>query len=354
MTQDWLLVETLGAEPAVVAQGSQTKNLVPISAYLRRNPHLMAIQSAIGETVRTGKGLSSITPKNDRVICTEVVQMTDGRIHGVHVWSGPPGVDPPERCVPGPLKWDLTNGIATDTTESLVNSGLNPALEATQGRAFAEDLPTRDLNPSETRVLAVAIKPEPGRTFTSTWDVTDHEGNPIAVGFVARVLLERDEGPERLICRAMNWRAAREPSTISPDDLAQRILNGLSEPGVHRAIVDLRTWTLLKWLDEPCPFYDWRGRDDGEPLVHPDDDEDVAAMTADFGVRSACRVLRLRANGGGWTPVHVTVHRVELEEGVYAGLLSLREPTDEEVADYEGDTRPRRTGRLLKGRAART
>jgi hypothetical protein len=48
MTQDWLLVETLGAEPAVVAQGSQTKNLVPISAYLRRNPHLMAIQSAIG------------------------------------------------------------------------------------------------------------------------------------------------------------------------------------------------------------------------------------------------------------------------------------------------------------------
>src|SRR4051812_25621095 len=101
MTQDWLLVETLGAEPAVVAQGGQTKNLVPISAFLRRNPHLMAIQSAIGESVRAGKGLSSITPKNDRVIRTEVVQMTDGRIHGVHVWAGPPGVEPPERSVPG-------------------------------------------------------------------------------------------------------------------------------------------------------------------------------------------------------------------------------------------------------------
>ena len=174
------------------------------------------------------------------------------------------------------------------------------------------------------------------------------------MGFVARILVESDEGPERLICRAMNWRAAREQSVISPDDLAQRILNGLSEPGVHRAIVDLGTWTLLKWLDEPCPFYDWRSRDDGEPLVHPDDDDEVAAMTADFGVRPASRVLRLRANGGGWTPVHVTVHRIELEEGVYAGLLSLREPTEEEVADYEGDTTPRRIGRLLKGRAART
>jgi len=114
MTHDWLLVETLGTEPVVVAQGNQTKNLVPISAFLRRNPNLMAIQTAIGETVRGGTGLSSITPKHDRVIRTEVIQMTDGRIHGVHVWVGPPGVDPPERPIPGPLIWDLTRGVATD------------------------------------------------------------------------------------------------------------------------------------------------------------------------------------------------------------------------------------------------
>jgi hypothetical protein len=76
MTHDWLLVETLGAEPAVVAQGQHTKNLVPISAFLRRNPNLMAIQTAINETVQAGKALSSLTPKSDRVIRTEVVQMT--------------------------------------------------------------------------------------------------------------------------------------------------------------------------------------------------------------------------------------------------------------------------------------
>ena len=57
MTHDWLLVETLGAEPAVVAQGQHTKNLVPISAFLRRNPNLMAIQTAINETVQAGKAL---------------------------------------------------------------------------------------------------------------------------------------------------------------------------------------------------------------------------------------------------------------------------------------------------------
>ncbi len=50
MTHDWLLVETLGSEPAVVAQGRQLKNLVPVSVFLRRNPLLSAIQTAIAET----------------------------------------------------------------------------------------------------------------------------------------------------------------------------------------------------------------------------------------------------------------------------------------------------------------
>lgn len=348
MTHDWLLVETLGREPAVVAQGQATKNLVPIGAFLRRNPNLMAIQTAIGETVRAGLPLSSITPKHDCVIRTEVVQMTDGRIHGVHVWIGPPDIDPPDRMLPGPLKWDLTRGIATDTPESLFNSGRDPSTEATHGRAFAEDLPTRALKPSEAQVLSQAIKPEPGRTLCSTWDVTDHEGKPITVGFVARVLLEADDGgPDTLICRAMNWRSVRDKSTFVPVDLGQRILNGLAQPGVHRALVDLRTWTLLKWLDDPCPFYDWRSRESGDPVVHPDDEAAMASMTTEFDKGAASHVLRLRAIGGGWTPIHVTVHRVELDEGTFAGLLSLRLPTDDELAAAA----PPKSAKLRKSRA---
>ncbi len=270
--------------------------------------------------------------------------------------SEPPDEEPPERTVPGPLKWDLTDGIATDTPESLRNSGMDPAVESTHGRAFAEDLPTRDLNPSETKVLAVAIKPEPGRTFCSTWDVTDHEGRPITVGFVARIMLESDDGgPEHMVCRAMNWRSARDESTNVPDDLAQRILNGMAQPGVHRALVDIGSWTLLKWLDEPCPFYDWRSRD-GESPVHPDDDAQIEAMTEEFATRSIAGVVRLHAIGGGWTPIHITVHRVELDSGVFAGLLSVRLPTDEELADHEERTKPRRGARIsksLRDKAAR-
>ncbi|EUA23718.1 hypothetical protein I553_5872 [Mycobacterium xenopi 4042] len=55
MGHDWLLVETLGKEPIVVAQGTQPRNLVPITAFLRRNPHLAAIRTAIAESIRTGR-----------------------------------------------------------------------------------------------------------------------------------------------------------------------------------------------------------------------------------------------------------------------------------------------------------
>ncbi len=48
-------------------------------------------------------------------------------------------------------------------------------------------------------------------------------------------------------------------TTTSP----QRILAGLAQTGVHRALVDLDNWKLLKWLDDPAPFFDWRARESG-------------------------------------------------------------------------------------------
>ena len=333
MTHDWLLVETLGSEPAVVARGQQVKNLVPISAFLRRNPNLMAIQSAINETVRAGHPITSITPKNDRVIRTEIVQMCDGRIHGVHVWIGPPDVDPPDRPIPGALTWNLTTGVATDTAESIANSGMDPATENTHGRTFADDLPTHDLNASETEVLSMAIKPELGNTMCTTWGVTDFLGNPITVGFVARVLSEpQDDGHEHLICRAMNWRNEHHGDIVPADSLARRILQGLAQPGIHRALVDLNNWKLLKWLDEPAPFFDWRSSEPGGiSRIHPLDLRHMQRMTVEFASGVTTAVLRMRTSDGGWQPVHMTINRIPLDRDTYAGLLALRLPSDDEL-----------------------
>lgn len=335
MTHDWLLVETLGDEPAVVAQGRQLKSLVPITKFLRRSPYLSAVRTAIAESLQTGQSLTSITPKSDRVIRTEPVVMSDGRIHGVHVWTGPANEEPPERPTPGPLKWNLTLGVATDTRESLANSGKNPDLEVTYGRAFAEDLPSRELNPNETKFLAMVVKPDPGQTLCSTWDLTDWRGKPIRIGFAVRSALEEGpDGREHLVARAINWRAEQKEPVVPIDDLARRILNGLAQVGVHRALVDLNNWSLLKWLDEPCSFYDWRRSEEDGPRVHPDDRPVIASMTDKFAKGAASAVLRLPGRGADeWVAVHVTVNRIELEPETFAGLISLRLPSEEELAE---------------------
>ena len=351
MSHDWMLVETLGSEPAVVAQGAHTKDLVPIGTFLRRDPHLMAIQTAIGETVRAGKGLTSITPKNDRVIRTEVVKMSDGRIHGVQIWVGTPDEEPPAPPSIGPLIWDLTQRTATDTPESLRIGGWNPDQEATLGRVFAEDLPRRDLNPSESEIIRLVINPEEGQTICDTWDVTDYLGERITVGFVARSMSEaQDDGGEHLICRAMNWRSVQEGPSIQEDLLAQRILGSLAEPGVHRALVDPRHWSLLKWLDDPAPFFDWRAGVVGD-RAHPDDQTALAAMDTEFASGVTSGVLRMVAHHGGWTPVHVTVQRVELNEGVYAGLAAFRLPTQEELTAGQLDGTEQPTSGKRKARS---
>ena len=333
MAHDWMLVETLGGDPAVVAQGRQLKNLVPIKTFLRRSPYLSAVRTAIAESVQTGQSLTSITPKRDRVIRTEPVVMSDGYIHGVHVWTGPADAEPPERPTPGPLKWDLTLGVATDTRESLLNSGKNPEVEVTFGRAFAEDLPSRELNPNETKVLAMAVKAKPDQTLCSTWDITDWQGNAIRIGFVARTGLEPGpNGRDHLVARAINWRCELKGPTVSTDDLAQRILSGLAQAGVHRALIDLNNWTLLKWLDEPCTFYNWRSSETVQPRVHPEDQHLLSSMSAELVHGATSRVLRMPGHDVDWVPIHVTVNRVELEPEAFAGLVSLRLPTEEELA----------------------
>ncbi|MGV0633724.1 PAS domain-containing protein [Mycolicibacillus trivialis] len=334
MPQSWLLVETLGAEPLVVAEGSQPQNLVPLDAYLRRNPRRAAITTAIAESVRTGEPLASITPKRARVIRTEPVRMSDGRIHGVQVWSGPIDTDPPERMMPGAVMWDLTSNSVTDTPESFANLGQGEGPEAGYSRAFGDEQPTRELRPTEAQVVALAIKAEPGQLLCSSWDLTDPDGEPIRVGFVARTALESGpDGRDHVISRGMNWRVENTEASLPPKQLAEQVLDALAQPGVYRALIDLDSWALLRWLDEPCPFYNWRSPEIGAGRVHPDDTALFDGMRAEFATGPSARVLRMQDVDEGWVPVHITVNRVEMDDEVSAGLVAMRLPTEEELAE---------------------
>ena len=134
---------------------------------------------------------------------------------------------------------------------------------------------------------------------------------------------------------------------------------GWPNPACIGALVDLKNWTLLKWLDDPAPFFDWRASMTGDHAVAPRRRRQMAKMAAEFATGSASGVLRMRANGGGWTPVHVTVNRVELDEDVYAGLATLRIPTDERdrrrrARGHRRRQRPEAKGQAPQDRAAKS
>lgn len=322
-------METLGDEPVVVAQGRQMTNFVPVVAFLRRNPNAAAIQTAIAETVGTGTGLASITPNTHLVIRTEPVAMSDGRLHGVHVWCGSTEADPPERPIPGPLKWDITTGEGSATVEYLFNAGMDPSVEATTGRAFADDLPSHSLNPEESKELAWAIDATPDRTYCATWDFHDKQGLSRKVGWCARTLMEvAEDGCEHLVARAMNLVVAigvdaiGEPP-IPAELLADPAVSEPAQPGTYRVIADLDDWTALKWVDDPCPYFMWRGR----LQVHPEDFDRLARLRGEAEFAPTAAVVRLPGDDGAWVPINITVNTtVELDDGVGAGLVSVRLP----------------------------
>lgn len=328
MPPDWLLIETLGEEPVVVAQGRQMKNFVPLPIFLRRNPNLDALTAAIADATTTGTSVT--TPVGaDRVVNAVPMIMSDGVIHGVQLWYGPAGVEPPDRPLPGVWSSDIAMQ-GTATPQFLINLGKDPAVEPLTGRAIADDVPANSFNEGEAEALSWAVDLMEGRKLSATWGFHDGQGGYRRVGFCVRMMSEpADDGGDQLIGRAMNLVESVYDSPAPAGPLAERLVDSMGRAGVHRAIMDLNNWTLIKWLDEPCGFYDWRSAE----RVHPEDLRRLTGpMTAEFASDRTSAVFRLPANGGGWTPIHVTIDRIELDTGIFAGLIAVREPTADEIA----------------------
>ena len=198
----------------------------------------------------------------------------------------------------------------------------------------------------------MAIKPENGMTICNTWDITDHQGERISVGFVARACPEtQDDGGERLICRAMNWRAECDGPSFRTDR------PGAADPRQPRSTRRVPGAGRPEALDaaevarRPRPVLRLARGIRGEPVGAPGRRGSAGENDAEFATGATSGVLRMRGQHGGWTPVHVTVHRVELDKGVYAGLVAFRLPTHEN-SPSRGSTSLTEPTRSNRGKAA--
>ena len=118
--------------------------------------------------------------------------------------------------------------------------------------------------------------------------------------------------------------AQSTPSAPPPMVLAQRVLAAEREPDKHRAIVNLRTLTLLRWLDDPLPNVAWENDDRHPPAIHPDDIGRAKALSKDLATRTRVfGTVRLRSVTGEWMRVAVEASLLVLDQHTTAALVTV-------------------------------
>ncbi|AKC40058.1 Uncharacterised protein [Mycolicibacterium phlei] len=322
MAREWLLLETLGDEPTVIASGSQPRNMIPLSAFLRRNRNLGLIRRVITAATKANKAASIGPPDSDSVIDIRPIAMPDGRVHGVWLWTGaaPPSSDPPREG--GAVVLNADTGalhISDGAALAMGMAATEPHARISMPELYRYLAP----NPGETDVLGLIVTATEGMTYSATWPGVDSEGNPTLCHFASRLVLEtnRQGVPERL-GRAINLRVG-QPAPPVPL-LEQQILEATAEPGMYRALVMIASRKLIKWIDPPAPEWHWEFDPLGRPKIHPDDQVNLNFMidNAVFGATEA--VIRFRCHDDSWEPLHCSTQLVRLNENATVALITHR------------------------------
>ena len=326
-----MLIETLGEDPTVVAVGKQAKKMVALPAILGRNRHFPMINEAIQGSISAKTPAIFPVPGSDRIIRTHPLIMTTGEVHGTHLWLGTQDTTPPERPIAGAWSWNLAADTVNLNADALFVNGITDR-EPGEGGNIAESFRYIEPNPDEADALAKVVNAHVGATHCATWVGKGEDQQLRRVHFSARIF-EEPITRHRLV-RGLNINTGPD-TPLTPEQqptiLAQQLLAAVAEPGTHRAIVNLRTLTLLKWVDEPMPDIDWEYDPENKPKLHPDDlaiaremSRGLSNAPKDGGVLKTEGILRIRGRNGQWLPIHVTANLTLLKEHTTAALVTVR------------------------------
>lgn len=328
----WLLIETFGpvqSEPTVIGVGNSTRNMVPLRTVLR-GQSLSAIQAAVTRVRGSGERIDAID--GGRRLIAEPLFTFAGDIHGVYAWTGASRDDVPERTPAGAWQFNLTTDKIAGSDDLLDLYGVPPE-ERRSERNTAEAFGRLITNADESAALALIVQAEAGSEHRATWTVRRDDGQLRAAHFSCRAIAEaNDQGTLEVVLRGITQDigpTATTPSAPPPVILAQQVLAGLAEPGTHRAIINLRTLRLIRWMsgDTPAPGIAWEN-DPDDPIahwIHPDDLPLANAVTTSLVRGKASVVLRFRTTDRSWRQVPVTAHLVLLDSNTTAALLTLHD-----------------------------
>ena len=335
MSDRWLLVETFGGDrpPSVIGVGATPKRMVPLGTILGRGRSLQAVDAAVAKVVATGTHEESLTRDGQRRILADPLLSYRGDAHGVWVWVGQAEESPPERSLAGAWHFNLATDTIGGSDDLLDLYGVEPADRQTQ-RATAEAFTRLVPNTDDAAALALLIRSRPGDEHQAVWAIRRDDGQMRAGHLSCRAVAERREGQTEVVLRGITHDigpAEATPAAPPPVVLEHRVLESMAQPGEHRALFNLKTLRILRWLDDPLPNLHWT-LDPAHPdarWIHPEDQQAARMLSDSLRTGRTTGRLRLAAEGGGWITVAIVANIVLLDQHTTAGLFTLRrtEPT---------------------------
>ena len=104
------------------------------------------------------------------------------------------------------------------------------------------------------------------------------------------------------------------------------MLEAATNDGEYRAIVNLKTLQLIRWVGDAMPGLAWESVDDQvEPSIHPDDFHIALAMSEGLARGKTRGVIRFRQLSGAWKTYAVDATLMMLDQHTTAGLVMIRE-----------------------------
>jgi hypothetical protein len=334
MADRWLLIETFGGpghgEPSVIAVGRAVKRMVPLAAVLGRGRYLDDMRSLVTRVAEGGEPVAAASRDGRRQLAGRPLAVA-GRVHGVFAWAGGPDEEPPPRDLAGAWYFNLTRDTTVRSDDLFDVYGVAPGGREYE-RRIAEMFGRLVTNDDEAAGLALLVRSRPGDEHQATWAVRREDNGELrAANFACRVIAEPgQDGHEEVVVRGITHdigAAEQTPSAPPRIVLAQQVIAAEKQPGRHRAIINLRRLTLIRWVDDPMPGVAWQLDAEHPPAIHPDDLPRARQMSDQLASQSRVEgMLRVRAVTGGWMPVAVTANLMVLDQHTTAALVTVSDP----------------------------
>ena len=333
----WLLVETFGVkpEPSIIAIGSVPKKMVPLEMVLGRGSSLDLVQQLVANSTTS----SATSPLEMRTASRRGIGVPlrafTGAVHGAFIWVASLNEQPPPRDIAGAWHFNLTTDTIGGSSELLDLYGVRPENRQTE-RATAEAFERLIPNADASAALAMLVRSRPGDEHQAVWGIRRDDGEMRAGHLSCRAVPEEHDGLTQVVLRGITHdigAAEETPAAPPPPVLEQRVLESMAEPGTYRALVNLRTLRILRWIDSPVPGLAWRhspGASTPEPWIHPDDQDAARALSSALRSGHSEGTLRLAASDGGWLPLRIVANIVLLDQHTTAGLFTMRATSDRE------------------------